>query len=397
MNPTHIKTHLPQFFLGALALFFLVTGLAAPGVFEASLQEDAWAEWGTFFAFAGAGFFFVNALSETFGKDGRLQGEARGPANRAGLLLLALFCLAVAGEEISWGQHLFGFVPPKAFLELNFQQELNFHNFLKTLAVDTRWLVALIALGYGGIASSLSSEKSPLPEKLRAWVRPLAAPKGLRPWCVAVALFSVANPALLAAEAAELFLGLLLLLDAFGRTSKEPPAPLAQVAALSIVLLLGFTAAPVSDRFLYDEDKKAAAQAKEELKLLENDLSRGGLNPVLFTIGSPLDKRLLNAIRGNLVRLARPGLFLGDEPSPDDRRPEAMRARTRRGYLLDLWNNSYWIFYKPGEKGILLYSLGPNRRRETDLKNLSPQALREANLSGDDLGLWSAFPERSEK
>ncbi|MEW6776805.1 MAG: hypothetical protein AB1405_10960 [Bdellovibrionota bacterium] len=394
MNLTPIKGHLPQFLLGALVLFFLATGLGARGIFEASLQEDAWAEWGTFFAFLGAGFFFVNALSETFGKDGRLQGEARGPANRAGLLLLALFCLAVAGEEISWGQRVFGFVPPKAFLELNFQQELNFHNFLKSLAVDTRWLVALIALGYGAIAPGCSSERSPLPERLRAWARPLAAPKSLRPWCVAVALVSVANPALLTVEAAELFLGLLLLLDAFGRTSETPPKPLAQGTALLAALLLGLAAAPAFDRFVYGGDEKAVAQAKEELKFLENDLSRGGLNPVLFTIGSPLDKRLLNAIRGNLVRLARPGLFLGEEPSPDDHSPEAAKARTRRGYLLDPWNNSYWIFYKPGEKGFLLYSLGPNRRRETITKALSSEKLRSADLAGDDLGLWVGFPQK---
>ncbi len=397
MNLARIKDHLPHFLLGALALFFLVTALAAPRVFEASLQEDAWAEWGTFFAFAGAGFFFANALSETFGNDGRPQGEARGFASRAGLILLALFCLAVAGEEISWGQRLFGFVPPKAFLELNFQQELNFHNFLKTIAVDTRWFVALIALGYGGIAPGLSSERSPLPEKLRAWTRPLAAPKALRPWCVAVAFFSVANPTLLAAEAAELFLGLLLLLDAFGRTSEEPPAPLAQGVVALAVLLLGLAAAPAFDRFLYGEDEKAAAQAQKELGILADDLRRGGLNPLLFTIGSPLDKRLFNAVRANLARLGRPSLFLGEEPPPEDRRPEAVGARTRRGYLLDPWNNSYWIFYKPGGNGLLLYSLGANRRRETDLKDLSPEALRTANLSGDDLGLWTAFPERKEK
>ena len=69
-------------------------------------------------------------------------------------MLLALFCLGVAGEEISWGQRLFGFKPPDVFLERNYQQELNLHNVLMKdtglgFALASKHLVMAIALGYG--------------------------------------------------------------------------------------------------------------------------------------------------------------------------------------------------------------------------------------------------------
>ena len=42
--------------------------------------------------------------------------------------VLALGCLFIGAEEVSWGQHLFGFTPPAAFRDANFQGELNLHN-----------------------------------------------------------------------------------------------------------------------------------------------------------------------------------------------------------------------------------------------------------------------------
>jgi hypothetical protein len=43
----------------------------------------------------------------------------------AGLTLLCLFC---AGEEISWGQRIFGWSSPGFFLQHNAQHETNLHN-----------------------------------------------------------------------------------------------------------------------------------------------------------------------------------------------------------------------------------------------------------------------------
>lgn len=44
------------------------------------------------------------------------------------MLVLALACFVFAGEEMSWGMHLFGFEPPAAIAARNDQQEFNLHN-----------------------------------------------------------------------------------------------------------------------------------------------------------------------------------------------------------------------------------------------------------------------------
>ncbi|HJX30549.1 MAG TPA: hypothetical protein VJ624_01720 [Thermodesulfobacteriota bacterium] len=44
------------------------------------------------------------------------------------LILLAVMSLCVAGEEVSWGQHIFGFKVPASIRDNNFQREFNLHN-----------------------------------------------------------------------------------------------------------------------------------------------------------------------------------------------------------------------------------------------------------------------------
>jgi len=44
------------------------------------------------------------------------------------LLLLSLACLFIAGEELSWGQHIFNYEPPTSITSNNFQGEFNLHN-----------------------------------------------------------------------------------------------------------------------------------------------------------------------------------------------------------------------------------------------------------------------------
>jgi len=69
------------------------------------------------------------------------------------LLLLAIFMFFVAGEEISWGQQLFGFSVPGLISEINFQGEFNIHNLKmiqesnNALAISaTRLLLAYLVL-----------------------------------------------------------------------------------------------------------------------------------------------------------------------------------------------------------------------------------------------------------
>jgi hypothetical protein len=65
------------------------------------------------------------------------------------MLVMALGLVYFAGEEMSWGQHLFGFEPPESIAARNDQHEFNLHNdpFLER-ALDQlpRTILTLVAL-----------------------------------------------------------------------------------------------------------------------------------------------------------------------------------------------------------------------------------------------------------
>jgi hypothetical protein len=61
-----------------------------------------------------------------FRKDQHFYGSKRW--QRAFLLIWAVACFVMAGEEISWGQRIFGIETPAALAELNHHEEINFHN-----------------------------------------------------------------------------------------------------------------------------------------------------------------------------------------------------------------------------------------------------------------------------
>lgn len=92
--------------------------LAAPEWVPSSWTgEDGPVEW------AGFAGFLVGALA-------LLAAARRQPDRRAAVALLlgGLGLLVVAGEEISWGQRLFGLETPVALAEANTQDELTLHN-----------------------------------------------------------------------------------------------------------------------------------------------------------------------------------------------------------------------------------------------------------------------------
>ena len=99
---------------GAWIGLMLLSARLAPNEYWTAMQEDRVVEWWTALLFLGAGAI---ALSRA------IRGR------RAGDALVAVFCLAAAAEELSWGQRLIGYTPPAAFLEHNAQQEVNLHNF----------------------------------------------------------------------------------------------------------------------------------------------------------------------------------------------------------------------------------------------------------------------------
>ncbi len=122
----------------AIVIFLWVVSLFAvlatqfPQLYLLATYEDLPGEWTQV-------FFFTTTLITS------LLLVTKTNPNRLFFALLALACLYVVGEEISWGQRLFSFTSPEFFQRHNLQQEVNLHNFLT--GPTATWLKRLIEIG----------------------------------------------------------------------------------------------------------------------------------------------------------------------------------------------------------------------------------------------------------
>lgn len=91
---------------------------------------------------------------------------SRRPALFAWVLIAALACFYVAGEEVSWGQHFLNWDTPEYWKALNDQHETNLHNTSSWLDQKPR-LILLVGIITGGIVIPLLQCYRPaaLPEK----------------------------------------------------------------------------------------------------------------------------------------------------------------------------------------------------------------------------------------
>lgn len=100
-----------------LALYWILYARAPDFHARWMRGEDRAIEWLTFGGFFGAAWVLAP-----------VAWRARPLWVRAWLAGLALFFFICAGEEISWGQRLFGFATPESVREVNEQAEFNLHN-----------------------------------------------------------------------------------------------------------------------------------------------------------------------------------------------------------------------------------------------------------------------------
>lgn len=353
--------------------------LARPETFEGWMQEDGWAEWATVHAFTMAAVVIGLRLWR-----GRTKQDGLGWLPRLGLISVALFCVFVAGEEISWGQRLLAFEPPEIFLQENFQQELNVHNLLKDkelagFKLDSRFLVAVIALAYGGLVPLLRKL-----DRIR-WFQPtleaVAPPWELAPYFAAIALVELSYPAKLAGEACELVLGLLFLAAALQR--REPPDHARRKAGLILLPIgLGLLTQPLVSALVYGPDEELVAQSELELQQLADDLIRRGVMKKRLRKKRRIHKRVFTAVQAGYFDPGEKSTYLGERTTPAIADAPDPR-RDRKGYFLDPWSNPYWIIVtKKGGRG-LLYSFGPNRRRDTHLPR--KKIAEDFEASGDDI------------
>ena len=380
--------------INALLLDAIVGGLVAVAVFNTALfqewmQEDGWAEWATVVA------FLMGAV--LYGK-GFMQETSFAPRwlERTLLISLAAFCLFVAGEEISWGQRLFAFEPPELFLEQNYQQETNVHNVLKDrtllgFELESRNLVALIALLHG-VAAPLLTRIAQV--RFLHHLRPLTAPIQLLPWFLGVAWAEVAYPTPLTGEAAEMVLGLLFAVDAFERfrgQTDPPEGSRASVALVALPIAAGLLIQPAVELFIYGSDEEGKQQCLDELRDLSADVLAAFPHAEKLQSRRRVHKRLFTAIRQDYLSVDA-GRFLNGHVSPATDSTNAAR-RDRRGYFLDPWHNPYWILFERRFGRIIVYSFGPNRRRDTNTRQTS----RQFRARGDDIAVVLQDHRRRER
>ncbi len=326
----------------------------APVSFEQLSQEDGPVEWLSFFAFAGAALLAVRALLAA--------GRSKQPWLSLYLVLFALGCALIAGEEISWGQRVFGYQPPEAFLADNFQQELNVHN-LAADAVRQGVLLALLA-GFGilfpisrylpGLGPWLA-QRIPIPS---LWIIP---------GFIALIAVYIAYPWPYAGEWVELGLGLGLLVTAAGYGQGTSW----RTEAVAVTLALAF--ALVTPYVLNRAGQKGdLEQARLEVEALADDLRRRH-----FRSRCGIHKRFYTFTRD-----------YGGRPEGSAFHALEQVESTRRTYYLDPWNQPYWLRHRCSadrqDAVIFVYSFGPNRRRDSTAEA----------LAGDDVGVRVSFPRR---
>ncbi len=356
------------------AILAVLVGAAtyAPARFSSWMQEDGWAEWATVYFFLLAGMLW---LVRGWRAHRAQSGQVANRIATFGFFSLGLFCFFVAGEELSWGQRLFAFQPPEIFLENNFQQEANLHNFLthKELAgipLDSRFLVALIALGFGVLLPMLASV---LGRRLSFLVA--LGPRWIwAPAFVGVAVAELSYPFDLTGEAAEMGLAMLFAADALDRNACVLPERWRSTtrswrAAAWVGAMVGLSVAtvPATEYVVYGSQVELRDQTTEELKLLAGDLLRADARGDLRIEGKRrVHKRIFTAIRSGYVSFHTTSAFLGGMASPAESNGPA--RRDRKGYYLDPWNSPIWLIYDRDRRVLSIYSFGANRRRDTDFR-----------------------------
>lgn len=316
-----------------------------------SIQEDAHVEWASFWAFLLASVLFAVSAA---------QRRRATPAPHWFLFGLAFFSLWVALEEISWGQRLLGYRPPAYFLEHNFQQELNLHNVVST---PLRILALMgIILGYG-VVLPLGMRLPGVGRRLHR-IGVVAPPVVVVPAFLVTFMLYVWSPWFDSGEWVELMLGLGFLFSAWCSARPHTRLALPISASWLVVMGLGFLSAAVSQNLNF-ADPESIRAADLEVEALKQDflqeLPRCGLHKRIYGYEEKYRQRHL--VGGEFSRLTLQGL------------PEA-RAR----FFLDPWNSPYWIrsFCVGRRVSIFVYSLGPNRRRDS-----TPW-----EIGGDDVGAY---------
>lgn len=326
--------------------------LRYPDAYSGAMQEDRVVEWATTLFFAAAGVVgLVGAIRRRRVFDG----------------LVALFCVFVAGEEISWGQRLLGLKPPAYFLEYNTQQEMNLHNF-RGLFGSPKWPLVVVLVGFAVVLPLMAM--SPRGRRILERVGATPPPVPAIPWFAAAIVLLVWYPLKFTGEWVELLVG-----SAFFIARGIGTIPLfvssATVGALSVAL------AAWSAKGGSDPARVACANA--EVDALADGLVHGGATDDLLGARS-VHKRVWTMANEGYVDLdsLEPRIAAVSCSGEAD-------SGTRRRFGVDPWGTAYWLSVEreAGRSVATVYSFGPNRRRDIDVA---------AGNGGDDIAARTTIP-----
>ena len=339
-----------------------------PNAYYRSVQEDQALEWASFWSFFIAGGVFAIAAWR--------QRRTTGATLPWFLVGLALFCVFVAMEEISWGQRVFGHRPPDYFLAENFQQELNLHNIASTGARMNTFRG--IILGYGVLLPLIAL----IPFMRRLFDRIAIAPPPieLTPSMFAMFWLHFWYPWKFTGEVVECALGLGFLFVALANAARfserRGPSSLARPAGvIAIVVMLAFATA------WWSQNRQSGDPANLELARLESEALKNDLQTLGEAKGKPvitkcgIHKRVYTLVQKK--KYARPLPKMSFAGLAERGLPEA-----RAEFFLDPWNSPYWIRdrcdKKTGRRVVFVYSFGPNRSRDSS----------RWEILGDDIGQY---------
>jgi hypothetical protein len=333
------RAPLPAFLTGhVLAGSWVITMLVAAHMardeYRAAMQEDRIVEWWT-------ALLFLVAAVITIARAIRSQ--------RHGDLLVGLFCLLAAGEEVSWGQRLLGYTPPAAFLEHNAQQELNIHNFRDVIG-QPKWLLVMILAGYGIVLPALNRFR--VGQRVIEWLRLTVPPTQAMPWFALAILLLAWYPVQFTGEWVETLSATLFVVTLAGTTTRA-----AGIAVAAFVAAVGFSFASGRN----SEDAIVTDCARRELDALGADVERAAT--ARLRNADRVHKRVWTAARDRYLdwNLMRAWQMVG---CPSTNTQEVAR---RRRYAVDPWGTAYWLLMESGAEGtpvLSVYSFGPNRRRD---------------------------------
>lgn len=374
-------SHRPQLRLPSLLGSALMVAIIAyahwvegadPEYFYQMVQEDGFLEWTTFWAFL---------LAAVANLVVALRQRRAGQGVPWFLVGLGIFCFVVAMEEISWAQRIFGYRPPRYFLQHNYQQEFNFHNVIDS---DLRQNAFIGLIAAYGLVLPIAMIVPPLARLVRK-IGVAPPPLLLAPGFAAALWVYLDYPWRFAGEIVELAVGLGFLFASgldmrrFENDRNGVLPPVWREAALILLLSgtslgLGVANAAVS-QLQRAASPEALEAARLELAALKNDFDsladrrrdpapvRCGIHKRLYTFVEQYQKGFL--LRGEFAALT------------NQRLPEE-----RAAFFIDPWNDPYWIRSRCSKNGrrrsAFVYSFGPNRRRDSS----------KWEYLGDDVGIY---------